>query len=174
MPSNRRSYRYVGPNQLHERAKRASGRKCIRSAQDLLEWLDQNGRTTQTLIATFIIDTDEQLWVADRRSEHVVCAGGKEVLAAGEIEFSASGDRVCILGATNQSTGYCPEPDSWPVVDDVLSRLDISHPPGFTAAFIFRRCTGCGSTNVIKDEVFECAICQSELSRDWNYHDAGG
>jgi len=29
--------------------------------------------------ATFIISTDEQLWIADRRSEHVACAAGEDV-----------------------------------------------------------------------------------------------
>jgi hypothetical protein len=123
------------------------------------------GRAT----ATFIIDLEEQLWLADRHSEHVVCAAGKPVLAAGELVFGLSGGRVWVVEATNQSTGYCPQPECWGVVASTLDRLGIEHPTAFTAVFIFRRCTTCRTINIVKDGVFECAVCQADLSTAWNF-----
>jgi hypothetical protein len=48
-----------------------------------------------------------------RRSEHVVCAGGGLVRAAGELRFELRHGSVVVAEASNQSTGYCPEPQSW-------------------------------------------------------------
>jgi hypothetical protein len=124
---------------------------------------------TGTFTATFIIDTSEQLWVADRHSEHVSCADGQDVLAAGEITFERAGNRIDAVEVTNQSTGFCPEPSCWSVVARVLDCIGISHPPQFTRAFEFRRCNRCGGTNIIKDNVFECIVCNAPLSHDWNY-----
>jgi hypothetical protein len=78
---------------------------------DLIRWSGAflpPGRVRGTVPATFIIATEEQLWVADRRSEHVACANGLDVLAAGEIIFERSGNRIHADEVTNQSTGYCP------------------------------------------------------------------
>jgi len=144
-------------------------RFCIRNTESVLHWV----RATQppvtrdkTVIATFIIDTDQQLWIADRGSEHVVCAAGQTVLSAGEITFTL--DPIAVVGVTNQSTGYCPEPESWWVVEHALSQAGIAHPTGFTEAYLFRQCTACGTTNIVKDGWFECAVCESPLSREWN------
>ena len=141
-------------------------------ADEVIRWTVDflpKGRTTGIVFATFIIDTNEDLWIADRRSEHVACADGQDVLAAGEIAFERSGTRVEVLEITNQSTGYCPEPGSWAVVDAVLKRLGIAHPAGFQPEFEFRRCDGCGTTSVIKDGAFECAVCGAALSLEWNF-----
>jgi hypothetical protein len=99
----------------------------------------------------------------------VACAAGDDVLAAGELVFAENRGRFEVIEATNQSTGYCPEPECWNVLEAVLDALRITHPPAFTAAFDFRRCDGCGTTNLIKDSVFECAVCQSALSQTWNF-----
>ncbi|BDA71358.1 hypothetical protein CAL7716_055240 [Calothrix sp. PCC 7716] len=58
---------------------------------------------------TVIIDVDEQLWIADRHSEHVQCARGQRVLSAGEITFTLASSNVLVSEVSNQSTGYCPE-----------------------------------------------------------------
>src|SRR5262249_29871568 len=123
----------------------------------------------QIITATFIIDIQEQLWIADQHSEHVVCAAGEDVLAAGEITFHLADKEIAASEITNQSTGYCPDPTSWAVVAEVLDRLQIAHPAGFTTKFVFRRCAACGAINVVKDDWFECALCQAPLSRDWNF-----
>jgi hypothetical protein len=115
------------------------------------------------VVVTFIIDPSGQLWINDRRSEHVLCAGGGDVLSAGEMTFSLR-PKLEVVEVSNQSTGYCPEPDSWPAVENVLTRLGIPHPKDFTLICIFRRCEACHTLNLVKDDWFECAVCQSPLS----------
>lgn len=118
---------------------------------------------------TFVIDADGALVVADRHSEHIACARGGEVLSAGEITLRREGHRLRATAISNQSTGYCPEPESWPSVAAALDALGVAHPGGFTFAAIFRRCPKCGERNLVKDEWFVCALCDAELPREWNF-----
>jgi hypothetical protein len=167
-----RRYSYLGPPEIRQRARRGSHCIHVTSAADLLSWSAAflpRGGARRTFTATFIIDTAEQLWAADRHSEHVACADGQDVLAAGEITFERAGNQIYAVEVTNQSTGYCPESACWSVVARVLDGIGISHPPHFTPAFEFRRCDHCGATNIIKYNVFECIVCNSPLSLDWNY-----
>jgi hypothetical protein len=55
------------------------------------------------------------------------------------------------------------------VIVEVLTRLGIPHPSHFAHAIEFRRCDQCGATNIIKEAVFECAVCSASLSPDWNF-----
>ena len=105
-------------------------------------WLTAHHRSASggLIAATFVIDTDGRLRLADRRSEHVACAVGGPVLSAGEIFFSDEGDAATIEEVTNLSTGYCPEPESWSVVGDALDRLGVVHSGRFTTEVIFRLC----------------------------------
>ena len=167
-----RQYAYVGPAEIKQCARREGHCIHVSNAAALIEWSAAflpSGRALGSVPATFIIDTAEQLWVADRRSEHVACADGQAVLAAGEIIFDRTGNRIEAAEVTNQSTGYCPEPSCWSAVTRVLNRLGIPHPSYFTSVFEFRRCDRCDTTNLIKDAVFECAVCNSPLSQAWNY-----
>jgi hypothetical protein len=91
------------------------------------------------------------------------------VLSAGEITFERDGGRWFVSEVSNQSTGYCPDPDSWPVVADALDRAAVPHPGEFTAPVVFRRCPGCGERNLVKDDDFTCAVCGSELPQAWNF-----
>lgn len=167
-----RRYSYVGPFGIKQCAKRESHCIHVAGVSDIIPWTTAillKGRVRGNVPATFIIDTAEQLWIADRHSEHVACADGQDVLAAGEIVFERCGDRIEVSEITNQSTGYCPEPECWGVVARVLAYLGVPHPPYFSVAFEFRRCEQCGTTNLIKDDVFECAVCDALLCHRWNY-----
>lgn len=167
-----RSYSYVGPPEIQARSRRESHCIQVISVAVLLPWslaFLPSGRKNGTFTATFIIDTEERLWVADRHSEHVACADSGDVLAAGEMTFDRTPSDIQVAEVTNQSTGYCPEPSCWEVVARVLARIGIEHPSEFAVAFEFRRCDQCGTTNIIKDGVFECSVCDSPLSPDWNY-----
>ena len=76
-----RRYSYVGPDELKRRLKRESHCIHVTNAADLAPWMaafSSPGRESH-IPATFIISTDEQLWIADRRSEHVACAAGEDV-----------------------------------------------------------------------------------------------
>ncbi|HKI30800.1 MAG TPA: hypothetical protein VKA46_02830 [Gemmataceae bacterium] len=107
--------------------------------------------------------------MADRRSEHVACAGGKLVLSAGEMFFRLSASGVQVVEVTNQSTGYCPEPESWPAVASALDRIGMMHPGRFTQEVVFRRCPACGERTVVKDGWFVCGLCGADLPADWNF-----
>jgi len=124
---------------------------------------------TRRMIATFVVDESGCLRVADRRSEHVACSGGSPVLAAGEVTFGLLGNSVEAQEVSNQSTGYCPEPESWKAVAEALAQAGIQGPACYTTEFIFRLCEQCGQINLVKEQLFECAVCNSILPAAWNF-----
>jgi hypothetical protein len=164
-------YPYVGPKAIRIRATVAPSSCRINSLADLQRWIDQNKESMSgegLIAATFVIDPELRLRLADRRSEHVACAGGGAVLSAGEMFFSAGPDGVTVEEVSNLSTGYCPEPESWAAVGEALDRIGVVHPGEFTKEVTFRRCTSCGERNVVKDGWFECQVCGAELPLEWN------
>ena len=164
-----RLYDYVGPAEIKARvAGRPAGRR-IRSASDLLAWVRRTSSEGGLVAATFAIDAEGDLLLADRRSEHVACAGGGPVLSAGELFFHIDGDRVEVAEASNQSTGFCPELESWPAVAAALDRIDVEHPRRFTQEIVFRRCQKCGERNVVRDGWFVCGVCGTDLPAEWNF-----
>jgi hypothetical protein len=169
-----RLYRYVGPKQIAERAPDAPAGTPIRSPADVLAWVAASGQQpgpAGLLIATFVIDQHGTLLVADRHSEHVACAGGQPVLSAGEITFRIARESVEVAEVSNQSTGYCPEPESWPAVELALAAAGFSGPGGFTPCCTFRTCTHCGQKNLVKNGIFECQACGTELPAHYNCQD---
>ncbi len=166
-----RLYSYVGPAEIKARVAGAPAGTPIRSAADLLAWARAGGHAGPDALvaATFVIDARGDLRVADRRSEHVACAGGGPVLSAGELFLRVAGGRVEVAEASNQSTGFCPEPGSWPAVAAALDRLGVPHPGRFTTEVVFRRCEKCGERNAVKDGWFVCAVCGAELPAGWNF-----
>lgn len=167
----RSTYRYVGPKKIAERAPSVPAGVRVESPEDIRLWIRQTGQELNaagSVIATFIIDESGWLRVADRRSEHVACAGGRPVRSAGEMMFTVRPISVSVTWVTNQSTGYCPEPISWPAVETALARAGIAGPRGFSQALEFRRCPRCRSINIIKDGVFECGACALPLPEEWN------
>ena len=76
---------------------------------------------------------------------------------------------MAVTEITNQSTGFCPEPESWAAVSAALDNAGIEHPDGFTTGVIFRRCTRCGERNIVKDSWYYCGICDAKLADDWNF-----
>ena len=163
-----RIYKYVGPRVIREKAAGQPAGAEVRTITDVMRWMDACATEHDFVAATFVVMPGDRLLLADRHSEHVACAGGGDVLAAGEIFFSPSGNSITVSEVSNQSTGYCPDVDSWRVVERVLERLGLEHPGGFTTACIFRRCTGCGERNIVKDAWFRCAVCGKELEAEWN------
>jgi hypothetical protein len=170
-----RVYKHLNPGKVDAHPPQST-RARIGSSKDVLDWLVRTGQKVGRdgiVTTTFVIDTDGWLWVADRHSEHVACAEGRDVLSAGEMTFDVSSPVVSVTDATNQSLGYCPEPDSWPAVASALERAGIKPLGGFTAEFIFRRCLACGTKNIVKDGWYECGVCGSSLSQDWNFVGSG-
>lgn len=165
------------------------GGRAIRSARDLDEWTAAQASGDETagersavrrpageraaLPAagpyTYVVAPDGVLRLAPRRGEHVACAAGGRVLAAGEITFvrqAAGGWSAAEV--SNHSTGYCPDVTSWDAVATALDRAGIGRPDGFTYAALFRRCPACREHALVKDGDFVCACCGTELPAEWN------
>lgn len=166
---DRHEYHYVGPLAIQDAAKLQPAGTRIASREDLRAWL-ASGQTDRspdgTNVATFTIDVDGKLLLAPRRSEHVACASGGPVLSAGEICID---DDLTVTEITNQSTGFCPEPESWATVVAALDRIGIPHPPRFTTEVVFRLCPSCGERNIVKDDWYFCTICDATLPQNWNF-----
>jgi hypothetical protein len=135
----------------------------------LAGWLARRERGELVEPFTFVVVLDGGLRLAPRRSEHVALAGGRDVLAAGEMTFVPAGSGWRVVEVINQSTGYCPDPDSWPAVGRALDRVGVRHPDDFTDKVIFRRCPACGERNIVRDNDFTCALCNSALPAQWNF-----
>jgi hypothetical protein len=153
-------YRYTGPADIAARSRHAPAGTPANTTADVRAWLAATDPRDRRDPFTFVITVDGVLRLAPRRSEHVACAAGADVLAAGEITFTPDGH---VSEVTNQSTGYCPQPTSWPAVEATLSRAGIPHPGTFTSAFVFRHCPTCTHLNVIKDDTYICAHCDADL-----------
>jgi hypothetical protein len=164
-----RLYDYVGPPEVAASVRGLPAGTPIKSEQDLKAWLVANREDLDragTIIATFVIDKDGLLRMAQRRTEHVACASGGPVRSAGEISFTIDG-RIAYV--SNQSTGFCPEAESWPAVAAAIKDVVPSPPNRFSQEFIFRRCTSCGQTLVIKDNWFVCDLCDADVPTTWNF-----
>ncbi|MEE6262351.1 hypothetical protein [Plantactinospora sonchi] len=165
---HQRRYRYVGPADVLAAVTPDDSGHRITSLDDLATWMAALTPAERREPHTYIIDVAGDLRVALRRSEHVACAGGRPVLSAGEISFTRQDGRWTVAEVSNQSTGYCPEPSSWPAVAAACEQAGLECPGGFTAAFEFRRCPVCGQINIVKDDDFACAACGGELPWSWN------
>jgi len=167
-----RTYVYVGLQSNLDRLPAHSARIEMSSSKYVLRWIKETNQPYEydnVVVATFIVDINGKMWINDRRSEHVLCAHGENVLSAGEITFEISTDEIEVVEITNQSTGYCPEPKSWWAVERALEQTGISFPSDFTTRFIFRRCAKCGTKNIVKDNWYVCGVCQAVLSAVWNF-----
>jgi hypothetical protein len=163
-----RGYRYVGPPELRATVQPGSGGTRIGSATEFADWIAGRAAAELAEPFTFVVDVDGVLRLAPWRSEHVACAGGADVLSAGEIGFVRAGRRWVVSEVSNQSTGYCPDVTSWPAVARALEAAGLERPAGFTHEVVFRRCPGCQERNVVRDDDFVCVFCGSELPATWN------
>lgn len=169
-----RKYQYVGSKNIRDIARGQPAGTVIRNSDDLASWLEESP-TEQTpddeRIATFTICECKLLRLAPRRSEHVACASGGPVLSAGEVTFDTE---LSITGMSNQSTGFCPEAESWPIVQSVLDRIGLKHPGQFTHPVVFRLCPKCGQRNIVKDAWYYCQLCDAKLPESWNFPRSAG
>lgn len=168
LEKNFQLYDYVGSKEVKDFVANYPISTRIESQQDIKEWINNSDRKTdysEFVICTFIIDTKGYIRIADRHSEHIACSSGNPVLSAGEMFFVFNKNQYEVIEISNQSTGFCPEPKSW--FWEALDRLSMKHLNKFTANFVFRRCTKCSLLNVIKDNLFVCAECNTKLPRIW-------
>ena len=173
MTLNRR-YRYVGPAEIRDQAV-AVDTVAVDSADTLARWLAEPKRTEPKRTER---KRAEQKRAEQKQAEPnepvtfvvlLALARGQDVLAAGEMTFGPAGSRWRVVEVTNQSTGYCPDPDCWPAVRTALDQLGIRHPGDFTEKVVFRLCPSCGERNIVRDGDFTCALCDSGLPARWNF-----
>ncbi|MFD9123618.1 hypothetical protein [Kitasatospora sp. NPDC059571] len=160
-----RRYRYVGPAGLRATVRPGAEGCPIGSYGDLDAWAAEHG-TAEPF--TFVVDTAGRLLLAPRRSEHIACAGGRPVLAAGEIGFVRQAAGWQVSEVTNQSTGYCPDLPCWTAVARALDRAGLARPEGFTHEVVFRRCPSCRRIGIVRDEDYHCVFCDTAVPRTWN------
>jgi hypothetical protein len=164
-----RLYPYLGSADVRRRVAGQPAGRPLGSPADLLERLGQlEPEGPGNWVCTFVVDPPGYLRLADRHTEHVACSGGEPVLSAGEIWWAVRGGCCEAVALSNQSLGFCPEPQSWPAVAAALERLGAKHPGGFTTEMTFRRCPGCGQINLVKDGWFHCGVCDAPLPAVWN------
>ncbi|MGD1913833.1 MAG: hypothetical protein ACFB2X_24250 [Rivularia sp. (in: cyanobacteria)] len=164
-------YKYVGADEIRQNTAHLPPGNKILSINDIENWIkgsEQQPDAYGLIAATFVIDCEGSLRIAQRHSEHIACAGGKSVLSAGEVFFQKSKNGLEVAEITNQSTGFCPEGKSWIHIAKVLDLIKIPHPSSFTIEFVFRRCCACGQINIVKDNLFTCSVCNRELPQKWN------
>jgi hypothetical protein len=163
----RRRYRYLGTANVRVAVLQGEGR-LIRSPGDFEHWAGSVSATDLAEPFTYVVGTDGVLRLASGRGKHVACAGGGEVLGAGRVVFAREGRGWVVREVSNQSTGYCPDLDSWSAVATALDRAGLGHPGRFTSAFVFRRCPDCQERNLVKEGGFVCATCGGDLPEEWN------
>ncbi|WP_063997328.1 DUF5959 family protein [Streptomyces phaeochromogenes] len=164
------AYAYVGPEDIGEAVRPGGGGARIRTRADLDAFLSARPADELAEPFTFVVDASLTLRLAPRRSEHVACADGKPVRAAGELGFARTSSDWAVTYASNQSTGYCPDPESWRSLAAALNRAGISHsgahPGGYTHPIVYRRCPSCAEWNSVQDAHFVCALCDADLPAD--------
>lgn len=155
---------YVGPESIRQSAATAPPGTPIHTLAEFLAWVKVADWHGPLLPATYTITPPGELRLAARHSEHVACAGGLPVLAAGELFTDGSE----VVEITNQSTGYCPSAESWAALTQTLQCIGVEHPRSFTRLMEFRRCESCGEIQIVKDDVLECLFCSHPLPERYN------
>lgn len=161
-----RLYRYVGSESARANAEDYGPGARITSRVQFAKWVAAHPEAVSEA-ATYVVDEDGVLRLAPRRSEHVACAQGGAVMAAGEIAFAWDLSRVA--WCSNQSSGYCPEPSSWGPLCAALGALGVAPPEAFTPECVWRRCDECGQITLVKNDSFDCAVCGEALPLEWNF-----
>lgn len=163
-----RVYSYVGPADIKAAVAASPAGVALTDLDVLAQWHAAQPRDERDEPFTYVIGLDGVLRVAPRRSEHVACAGGSSVLAAGEIAFGTRDGLWAVGSVSNQSTGYCPDVACWPSVAAALDGLGVARPAAFTTEILFRRCPVCGEINVVRDGDLVCVFCDADLPAGWN------
>lgn len=158
-------FEYVGPPEVVAASRSSPKGAPVVSRSAAAAWFAAHGGGEDGW-ATYVVSLAGVLHIAPRRSEHVACAGGEAVLAAGEIRFDRDGS---VREVSNLSTGYCPREDCWEAVRSALDGAGLPRPEGFSFAAVFRRCPRCGERNLVKDDWYVCAMCDTDLPRAWNF-----
>jgi hypothetical protein len=114
-----------------------------------------------------VVGLDGELHLAPGRSEHLDCAAGRRVIAAGEVPSAGDGAGVVRQRESNQSTGYCLTlipGQQWP--RRWTGRRGASR--RFHAHGRLPPLPGLRPAHIVRDGNFACAVRGSALPSDWN------
>ncbi|WP_189003031.1 hypothetical protein [Deinococcus roseus] len=78
-------------------------------------------------------------------------------------------NQVQVLGLSNLSTRFCPEPACLQVGLTLLENLKLDLTGCTVYAFDFRLCPECQTINVVKNQEFYCSVCDAALPLHWNF-----
>jgi hypothetical protein len=143
--------------------RRGEPTRAVGARDEFERWAGEQTRRDLKEPFTYVVGVDGLLRLAPRRSEHVACSGGGDVLGAGEVGFAGPGVGWAVRYVSNQSTGYCPDTSSWAAVAAALDRAGIRRPEAFTVVLVYRWCGGCSGLNVVRNGDFTCALCDTAL-----------
>ncbi|MFD9791422.1 hypothetical protein ACFWXK_10775 [Streptomyces sp. NPDC059070] len=163
----------MGPAELKALVRTGGEGRGMRSSADFGAWVSALPLDEPAEPSRFVVDGGGVLRPAPRRSEHLVCADGGEVLSAGEMSFREEAGRWVVDEVSTQSTGCCPDVSSWPAVAQALDRIGIPRPSGFTHEVAFRRCRSCRELSIVREDEFVCVLCGEDLPRQWNVREPG-
>ncbi|MFI7415022.1 hypothetical protein ACIBU0_40945 [Streptomyces sp. NPDC049627] len=82
-----RRYGYAGPDELSTVVRPEAEGRVVRSSADLGAWPAECAAAERDEPFTYVVGTEGWLRLAARRSEHVACAAGGDVLGAGKMAF---------------------------------------------------------------------------------------
>lgn len=164
-----RLFPYRGPSRLVPASGARPAGVVVETAlqfADLADDPSQERLGDGSVAFTYVVDQSNSLRVANRRSEHVVCAGGEPVLAAGELFVTPGRKGSWVVRASNFSNGYMPSEDSFMALKLALERARLPAPKGFDPAIAYRYCGRC--MEAVIAETGACRVCQAALALKWD------
>lgn len=161
-------YTYVGPRDLLTLSPPEDLVQVV-SAESFYRWAQNKKVRSEGYTVTYVVLASGELRMAERQTEHVACAEGGPVRAAGEMSFEIHKREVHITSLSNLSTGFCPEPEYLEQVLALVASLQVDLSTCDVHFFEFRRCQECQSTNVIKVGDPFCVVCDAPLPEEWNF-----
>lgn len=131
------AYRYAGQEERRKTAEMNYHRFLIRDYQDLQKAIpkieqEKNGHPSKP--QTYIITTDNKMFIGGDVHEHVDVAQGEDVLAAGEAFFEKYDNKWIIEKINNRSYGYFPDKTCFSEIKKALENSGIVFPDYISSA----------------------------------------
>lgn len=130
-------YTYVGDEERRKTAEMNYERFILRDHEDLKKAIpiiekEKSGHPSRP--QTYIITTNNIMYIGGQVHEHVDVAQGENVLAAGEAFFEKSDNKWIIEKINNRSYGYYPDKSCFAEIQKALQNSDIIIPNQITPA----------------------------------------
>lgn len=131
------AYRYCGQEERRKAAELNYKRFLIRDSDDLKKAIpiieqEKNGHPSRP--QTYIVTTDNKLYIGGDVHEHVDVAQGEDILAAGEAFFEKNNGKWIIEKINNRSYGYFPDKTCFSEIKKAMENSGIVIPCNITSA----------------------------------------